>query len=595
MNPLLTLFIRQCLLALLTMMGLLLSSVAIAQDKVLRTMIPVPETGFDPPGTNDLYSSMINQAIFDTLYTYDYLAQPVVLVPRAAEAMPTISEDGKTYTITIKKGIYFYPDPVFQGKKRELVAEDFVYSFKRLMDPKIHSPNSYFIEGLIVGLDDYVAKATKEGKFDYDVPIEGLKALDRYTLQIKLNDRSYTFGYILAHTPFGATAREVIEKYADPNTGRAMNNPVGTGPYYLKEWVRVSKMVLEKNPYYREDPWHSVSTQVADQEIIQALTGKLMPIVPRVEVYVMEEEQSQLLAFKQGQLDVLPVHSGAVAPRFMNGDVLKPEFAKMAYLSRVVDPEISYFQFLMPNSVFGGTTPEKIAFRRAVFMGIDNQKYIRVLQNYQAKPADFPVPEGVVGHLPHYRSIQSYDPVAANRLLDHYGYKVGKDGYRHFPDGKPLVLTYTTRNDTSGRKAAEFISRAMADLKIKFASNHITFPEMLKGFKRCAIPFFGAAWIADYPDGENFIQLLYGPNTHKTNNGCGKFPDIDALYEQSTKLPAGAERDRLYLQIARLAEHYGYWQVNFSRYRNVLVLNQVVGFRKHSILNQEWQYVDINK
>lgn len=564
-----------------------------SHGKVLRTIFPVPETGFDPPATNDLYSSNINQAIFDTLYTYDYLARPVKVVPRAAEDMPTISEDGKTYTIKVKKGIYFYPDPVFGDKKRELTAEDFVYSFKRLMDPKVHSPNSYFIEGIIVGMDDYVAQATKTGKFDYDHPIEGLQALDRYTLQIKLNDRSYTLAYILAHTPFGATAREAIEKYADPNTGRAMNHPIGTGPYYLKEWIRVSKIVLEKNPYYREERWSSVSDDPADAATIKALTGKLMPIVPRVEVYVMEEEQSQLLAFSQGQLDVLPITSGAMAPRFIEGDSLKPEFAKIAYLSRVVDPEISYFQFLIPDKIFGGMEPAKIAFRRAVFMAINNDTQIRVLANNQAKPTDYPIPEGVVGHQPAYRSSLAYDLVAANQILDKYGYKRGQDGFRKFPDGTPLILTYTTRNDSAGRRGAEFVSRSMEKIGVRVKSNHLTFPEMIKGFKRCSIQFFGAAWIADYPDGENFMQLLYGPNTHKSNNGCGRFADIDALYDKSTKLPPGPERDRLYLQITRLAEYYGVWKINYSRYRNVLASHQVVGYKKHPILNQEWQYVDL--
>jgi oligopeptide transport system substrate-binding protein len=570
---------------------------AFAQENnaVIRTIFPVPETGFDPSATNDLYSSSINQAIFDTLYTYDYLARPVVLVPRAAAAMPTISEEGKTYTIPIKKGIYFYPDPVFAGKKRELIAEDFVYSFKRMLDPRLRSPNSYFIEGLIQGLDDYVASLGTTKKFDYTVPIEGIKALDRYTLQIKLNDRSYTFAYILAHTPFGAVAQEVIEKYADPSTGRAMNNPVGTGPYYLKEWTRVAKIVLEKNPYYRDDPWHSISSDPNDASIIQALSGKKMPLVPKVEVLIMEENQSQILAYAQEQLDILPITSGDMAPRFLDGDQLKPSFAKIGYLSRVVDPEISYYQFLMTDPAFGGLAPEKIAFRRAVLMSMDTEIQIRVLAKNQAKIADYPIPEGVVGHLPDYQSILQFDVATANKLLDDFGYRIGADGYRTFPDGKPLILTYTTRNDSAGRQGAEYINRSLANIHVNMKSNHITFAEMIKGFKQCSIQFFGAAWIADYPDGENFMQLLYGPNTGKSNNGCGKFSDIDALYEKSTKLSPGEERDQLYLKMARLAEIYGIWQVSYSRYRNVLARHQVIGYKKHPILNQEWQYIDIKQ
>ena len=168
-------------------------------NKVVRHVFPAAETGFDPAGAQDLYSGTIEQAIFETLLSYDYLARPSKLVPLAAEALPDISDNGKTYTFRIRKGIYFTDDPAFKGKKRELTAADYAYSLKRLIDPKIRSPWAWLVEGKIVRLDDAADAAKKSGKFDYDAKIDGLETPDRYTLRIRLKDVDYNLSYILAH------------------------------------------------------------------------------------------------------------------------------------------------------------------------------------------------------------------------------------------------------------------------------------------------------------------------------------------------------------------------------------------------------------
>ena len=175
------------------------------------------------------------------LYTYDYLARPVKLVPLTASAMPHISHDGKTYTITLKKGIYFADDPAFGGKKRELTADDYIYSFKRLRDPRVRSAWSWLLEGKIAGLDDVAAKAAKTGRFDYAHPVAGLERVDRYTFRIHLNRPDYNLLHILAHFPTGAVAREVVEKYSG-DSAQIMANPVGTGPYRLTQCSEVRKL-----------------------------------------------------------------------------------------------------------------------------------------------------------------------------------------------------------------------------------------------------------------------------------------------------------------------------------------------------------------
>ena len=184
--------------------------------KVIRDVFPVAETGFDPQAVHDLYSATVVQALHETLFTYDYLARPSKVVPLTAEAMPQISDEGRTWVVKLKKGILFTPDAAFKGKPRELVAEDYVYSLKRLLDPKIRSPWAFLLEGKIAGLDELAAEAKQTGKFDYDRRIPGLEAVDRHTIRIRLNATDYNLPYVLAHEP---TARN-YNTPSHPNAGR---------------------------------------------------------------------------------------------------------------------------------------------------------------------------------------------------------------------------------------------------------------------------------------------------------------------------------------------------------------------------------------
>ena len=139
--------------ALLALAATLPAAVAADPSKVYRIAFPVAETSFDPARVSDLYSNTVNEAIFERLLTYDYLARPSKLVPMVAEAMPTVTDGGRTYTFKLRKGIYYTPDPAFKGAKRELVAGDFAYAIKRHADPKNRSPWAFMVEGHVAGLD----------------------------------------------------------------------------------------------------------------------------------------------------------------------------------------------------------------------------------------------------------------------------------------------------------------------------------------------------------------------------------------------------------------------------------------------------------
>ncbi len=584
--------------AALALSALALPAVSHAADmsKTLRVTFQVAETGFDPTRTSDYYSGMVIEAIFDRLLTYDYLARPSKLVPLAAESLPQITDNGKTYTFRIKKGIYFTPDPAFKGKRRELTAEDYAYSIKRFFDPRNRSPYAFLFEGKIVGLDELGAQAKKAGRFDYDAKVAGLEVPDRYTLRIRLKEIDYGLSHILAFDLSGAVAREVVEFYGEDTNA----HPVGSGPYRLKHYARSSKIVLEANPGYRVKVWDfQPGDDPLDREIAAQMKGKRLPAIGNVEISIMEETQSRWLAFESGETD-LEYQLWDVATTFMTADgKLKPAFLKRGIkLNRTVDPEITYTYFNMlekigdqPNPV-GGYSLERIALRRAIAMAYKTGERIRILRKGQAVRAEHPIPPGIAGYDPSYKNSIPYDPRIANALLDRFGYKKGTDGYRTMPDGKPLVIRFSsTERD---RPYDELMKRSLDSIAIRLEIHKDRFPELLKLERRCRIVMRNAAWIADYPDGDNFMQLLYGPNTQQSNNACYQSPEFDRLYEKSKTLPDGPERNKLYWAMGRKMEADTAWIMNDSRVRNMLMQPRVIGYKRHPALHQEWMYLDLD-
>ncbi|MEO7500883.1 MAG: ABC transporter substrate-binding protein, partial [Casimicrobiaceae bacterium] len=393
-----------------------------APAKVLRVAFPIAETGFDPQAAGDAYSNYVNRAIFDPLYKYEYLAPSPRLAPNTAAALPEISPDGLTWTIRVKPGIYFADDPAFKGRRRELTAHDYVYSIKRILDPKMRSNALTVVQGRFAGADDAVANATATGRFDYDAPIEGLRALDRFTLRFKLNFPDYELLANLSTTQLSAVAREVIDAYGDAS-GWAMANPVGTGPYRLKSWRRGQRIVLESNPGFRDERYPA-STDATGRAPAGSPAGRKLPLIGQVEISIIEESNPRLLAFQQGSLDFVAVPIDLV-PKVLEPDQkLRPEFAKQGItLYRDVQPAISYLYFNMEDAVVGGYTPERIALRRAVAMAYNIEDDIRVLRQGQGAVATQLVPPGMSGHDPSLDVRTKYDIPAARALLDKFGYK----------------------------------------------------------------------------------------------------------------------------------------------------------------------------
>ena len=583
-------------LAAIVVSAVVLAGPVAAADmtKAIRTAFIVAETGFDPAASSDLYSDSIQRAIFDTLYGFDYLARPYKRVPRTAAAMPEITDGGRTWTMRVKPGIYFADDPAFKGSKRELTAADYVYSWKRLIDPRVRSPFSWYLQDKIVGADAPIEAAKRTGHFDYDARIEGLRALDRYTLRLQLKDPDYIMLGYMTQSPMAAVAREVIEAYGDAS-GWAMANPVGTGPYMLKSWRRGQQIVLEANPNFRDENFPD-SDDPADREMVARMRGKKLPIVGRIEISIIEESNPRLLAFNSGALDYVNVPSDLSDHVLDASGKLRPEYtARGVTLARVTQPALQYAYFNMEDPVVGGYGKEKIALRRAIAMGFDRPALIRVVYQGQALPASQPIPPNLPGHDDNWRVDVSYDPAGASALLDKFGYgERDAEGYRKLPDGKPLAITMASATSARDREFDELWQRSMKAIGIRLDFLKQKFPDLIQMGKHGRLQMWRVGWITQYGEGDAFAQLLYSNNIEQTNYARFALPEYDELYRASRRLPDGPERNKVYRRMSEIVAGYNPWWLGVYPVENTLVQPWVLGYKKNAYWEHPWKYLDVD-
>ena len=573
-------------------LGVALAAAA-APLKVLRVPFVIAETNFDPAFASDLYSNTVIDEIFEPPLTYDMLARPYKLKTQTAEAMPEVTDGGRVYTIHLRKGIYFADDPAFGGAKRELQARDYEYAIKRLIDPKVASPNAWLVEGRIEGIDAAAAEAKKAGRLDYDKPIPGIQVLDAHTIRFRLAKPDFNFLYILAMPTLGAQAREVVERYGS-DIGA---HPVGTGAFVLKEWHRSSRIVLERNPNFREEYYEAEPAEddPVSQRLYREMKGKRLPQLDRVEISVIEESQPRWLAFLNGELDWinLPYEFSSMA---LPGGKVAPWLAKKGvhYLPSV-DLDVTYMYWNMKDPVWGGYTPEHIALRRAIGLAYDLGEEISLVRNGTAIEARTALPPGVLGYDPQFTTGPAYDPARAKALLDMFGYvDRDGDGWRDRPDGGPLVFHYATDPSQLSRLFTELWKKDLDAIGVRMEVEVAKWPDLRKKSKLGQLQNWFLGWNADFPDGENFYQLLYGPNCGSSNDGCFQLPAFDRLYEQAAAQPPGPERVRIYREMARLVAVYAPWKTFVHRLRNQFTQPWVLGWRKHQFLHDAYRYVDID-
>ena len=509
---------------------------------------PAKLKGLDPIYSDDTYSATQVSQVYETLLQFHYLKRPYTLIPNLAEAMPEVSKDGLTYVFHLKKGVLFQDNPCFmetKGKGREMTAEDAVYSFKRLADPKLAAPGWWVLDGKLLGLNQWRENASKAGKADYSIPVEGLKAIDRYTVQLKLNKKSFQFLYGMALTFTAIVPKEAVAFYGKD----FVNHPVGTGPFRLVEFNPSSRIVWEKNPSYRKEVYPSEGESTDQQVGLLEDAGKTLPLSDRVEIQIMVESQPRWLNFLAGKLDLIGIPKDNFSSAMTANKELNPELkSKGITLKTTTDLDVTRVVFNMNDPILG----KNKYLRQAMSLAHDEATFIELFYNGRGIPAQGPVPPGLAGYDSSFKNpYRQFNVAKAKELLAKAG----------FPEGRGLpVFEYGSLADSVGRQVSEYFQKTMAAIGVTLNVHAYSWPQYQEAMKNGKLQVWESAWVADYPDAENFLQLFYSKNKPPgPNEGAYSSSTFDQLYEQSLALPDGPQRTALYRKMVETVVEDSPW------------------------------------
>ena len=531
------------------------------KEKALNLVVTAKVKGMDPIYSNDAASMREISRIYEGLLEYHYLKRPYALVPNLAESMPSLSPDGVTYTFKIKKGIFFHHDPAFpHGKGRELTAEDFVYSVKRLADPKLQGRGWWLLDGKIQGLNQWRKKYSELPQTDYSEAVEGVKALDQYTLQFKLAKPFPQFLYALAMPFTFAVPKEVVEHYGK----EFLNHPVGTGPFILPVFrQQANKIIYNKNPHYRKKMFPCESSPDY-KHIAEAYCNKPLPLVKKIVVNIMVESQPRWLNFQKGKLDYIGVPKDNFTSTIPDAKNLSPQYAQKG-IQLMIAPslDVTYIAFNHDLKLF-----QNPLLRKAMSLAYDVHTYNKLFNNATGLPAQSLIPPGITdGYLKEYKNPfqgegKPENLKQAKRLLTEAG----------FPNGKGLPeITYDCPNSSTSRQEGEYFQKQMAQLGIKVKVIQNTWPQLQKKIYARQIMTVGIGWHADYPDAENFLQLLYGANRPPGSNASGyNDPTFNKLFEQAAVMQKSPTRTALYEKLNKMVAEAMPWIFRVHRQNYVL-------------------------
>jgi ABC-type transport system substrate-binding protein len=370
------------------------------------------------------------------------------------------------------------------------------------------------------------------------------------------------------------------------------------------DWKHSDRITLVANPASTAVFHSSVSADTAadpaDRAIARALEGQKLPRVDRVEVKIAEEFQGRMLGFLNGEYDYLEQVPESMTKMVIANGKLKPELAARGMqLYRFPVLQTYYMWMNMEDPVLGGYSKEKVALRRAISLSYNSAEDIALLKQGFAIKAESPLPPGVLGYDPTYRSPVPYDPTLANALLDRFGYdKRDPDGFRRMPTPgggtAPLTLQMSSEATVSGRLRDELWRKCLnaVGLRVVFKSDKKT--EIIKASRLGKVQMFESNWIADFPDGDNFYQLLYGPNADRANYARFNLPAYNERYEQAHALKDGPARQKLYFEMNQLIHAYNPWvpltHVLSADIRQPWLKN----YKRHPVEFTQWRYLDVD-
>lgn len=495
--------------------------------------------GLDPARAGDVASSAIIGRIYEGLLEYAYLDRPYHLQPMLAAAMPDVSADGLTYTFQIRKGIYFQNDPCFPGGKgRELTAEDFVYSIKRVADLKNASSGYWAFNGRIVGLDGWREASAGDKPTDYAVPVAGLTAPDRYTFRIQLAEPYPQLLWVLAMHYSFAVPREAVEFYGNG----LINHPVGTGPYILSKWKRNYRIECVRNPKWKEtgrvELYPSTGTEASRAAGLLDDAGKQLPFIDRIVQYVVDDPATTWMMFLSGQFSYSAISrdnwDAVITPGHDLVEKLKEQGVELLSSPTL---DLYYIGFNMDDPLVG----KNKKLRQALSCAFNPELLVKYY-NGRVAPVYGPLPDPLAGFKPKPTDY-SFNLEKARQLLAEAGYSNGIDP----ATGRRLEITLELGGATPDMRQAVDLMAGMFDkIGVVLKPSYNNWPAFLDKMNRRQAQLFELGWVADYPDAENFLQLFCGANASPGPNHSNYVnPVFDKLYEQMRVMLPGPEKDRL--------------------------------------------------
>ncbi|MBX3321953.1 MAG: hypothetical protein KF757_03070 [Phycisphaeraceae bacterium] len=573
-----------------------------AQEKVIR--IPMTTNGpgtLDPIMGSTTYENRAASALYETLLQYKYLKRPLELEPLLLTQMPEVTEGGRLWKFELLPGVLFHDDPCFPGGKgREMVADDVIYSWKRLADPANTYKSWWLVEGMIKGFDDYKDKQAERVKnkerFDYEANVEGLRKTGTYTFEVELNEPNQQFVWRLAMFQFSIVPREAVERYGSTFAGR----PVGTGPFILRnesDWRRNVSLTMHRNPNYREAYYPSEWMPEDERLGLHQPAGQRIPFIDKLEFTFFVESQPMWLEFKSGLKEFTTVPQSGFEEAFSRRTKeLRREWDRQG-IRAVQVPLLDFIfrSFNMDDKLVGGLTDQKRALRQAINLAMDWDEMNETFYFGMALPYDGPIPPGLDGfpstegnRAPFSTRGPNYE--LARQKLREAGYTVVNGKVTDLP-----VIEFYTSSGAESQRIVELMQRNLDLVGIRLNPRYLNFTDLMSTVDLRQAPMFSFAWGSDYPDAENNLALFYSPNASPGSNHSNySRPEYDALYEQIRTMPPGPERTKVYEQMRDMLIHDAPFCGSLARTRVYLIQPWCKNFKPTEDFYTYVKYLDVD-
>jgi len=537
------------------------------------------DNGIDDLDPAKAYSDdalIVSAQVLEPLYQYHYLKRPYEVQPLLAEGMPQVSENGLLLKIKINKDAFYHPHEVLP-KGRKVVAQDFINQFKRLALPSLKSAGRSVFSGLIIGFDEFATAVNDDWKNINKFEISGLKAIDDYTLTIRLSTPEPNMMYYLALNFIVPIPWELIKFYKN-NLSKSM---IGTGPYVYKGF-NGDYFEMHRFTSYREEYYPTSGDRYANVQKLLDSSKERLPFIDQVRFYITSSEEARWEKFMKQELDLLTVPKTYIPQLYDSNGQMNSELQSLgAQLKHFPILANRWLGFNMRDPIVG----KNDFLRRAIAYGIDYNRYIQVIsQNTNLRANSVLVP-GIAGYLPAKDFRFNFNPDLARAYL--------KNGGFDRPEKMPTLIYSTRGNQAIHLKEAELIKEMLGEIGLKVQIQVLSFAEFLSKGRAGELMFFTDNWLFDYPDGENILQLLVSTNFPGVNKSGYSNPQMDKLYEELKQTAAFDTRDRIIHEMEEIIFKDLPWIPLMYESSFVLHYPELKNFRKSSIIRNYVKYLKI--